>query len=73
MKKLKTQGEAEKQAVVRRSALIEWLCSEYPIEEATEQIDEAEISDDNGIITVKYSNGVKNVVRITEKGVMQIF
>jgi len=57
---------------VRRSALIEWLCSEYPIEEAKRQISEAKIWEKAGVITIQYSNGVKDIVQITEKGVEQI-
>ena len=57
---------------VRRSALIEWLCSEYPIEEAKRQISETKIWEKAGVITIQYSNGVKDIVQITEKGVEQI-
>lgn len=57
---------------VRRSALIEWLCNEYPIEEAKRQIAEAKIWEKAGVITIQYSNGVKDIVQITENGVEQI-
>ena len=68
--------EPQKQAlnipVVRRSALIEWLCSEYTLEEAKRQISEAKIWEKAGVITIQYSNGVKDVVEITDNGVEQI-
>ena len=57
---------------VRRSALIEWLCSEYTLEEAKRQISEAKIWEKAGVITIQYSNGVKDVVEITDNGVEQI-
>ena len=57
---------------VRRSALIELLCSEYTLEEAKRQISEAKIWEKAGVITIQYSNGVKDVVEITDNGVEQI-
>ena len=57
---------------VRRSALIEWLCNEYPIEEAKRQISEAKIWEKANVITIQYSNGIKDIVQITESGVEQI-
>ncbi len=66
------QEQALRKTDVRRSALIEWLCSEYPIEEAKRQISEAKIWEKAGVITIQYSNGVKDIVQITEKGVEQI-
>jgi hypothetical protein len=54
---------------IRRSALIEWLCDEYPIKEATRQISEAKIWEKAGVITIQYLNGVKDIVEITDNGV----
>lgn len=69
---INNRSKALRKTDVRRSALIEWLCDEYPIEEAIRQISEANIWEKAGIITIKYSNGVKDIVQITENGVEQI-
>lgn len=42
-----------------KKALIEWLCSDYSIEDATNQIDKATVK-----ITIKYDNGVKDIIEI---------
>lgn len=58
---------------VRRSALVQWLSDEYPIEEAEEQIDNAKITENDGEITIEYDNGVKDIVEFIGDKVVKLF
>ena len=52
--------------------LIEWLCEEYSLDEASQQINEARIQTDGNFYIIKYSNGVTDVVEITNNKVKHI-
>ena len=57
----------------RFCVLVEWLLCEYPLGEAAKQICEAEVTEmEDGLIQIKYSNGVKDYVTITDGVVVQI-
>jgi hypothetical protein len=53
--------------------IIDWLCNEYELEEAEEQVNEAFIiKDDNNIITIRYNNGVEDKVMIVGENVIHL-
>lgn len=53
--------------------LVQWLSQEYLIENAKRQLEEAEILEMGGEITITYSNGVKDIVKINKGSVVQIY
>jgi len=52
--------------------LIKWLCEEYSLDEASQQINEARIQNDGNLYTIKYSNGVTDIVEIIDNKVKHI-
>jgi len=53
--------------------IITWLCNEYELEEAEEQVNEAFIiKEDDNIITIRYKNGVEDKVMIVGENVIHL-
>lgn len=53
--------------------IIDWLCNEYSLEEAEEQVNEAFIiKEDNNTITIRYNNGVEDRVMIVGENVIHL-
>lgn len=50
-----------------RELLVEWLLTDYTLEEAQDQIDKATIRIEGDIITVFYDTGKKDILRIKFK------
>jgi hypothetical protein len=47
--------------------IIDWLCNEYSLEEAEEQVNGAFIiEEDDNTITIRYDNGVKDKIKIVD-------
>jgi hypothetical protein len=53
--------------------IIDWLCNEYSLEEAEEQVNEAFIiKEDDNTITIRYDNGVEDKVMIVGENVIHL-
>jgi hypothetical protein len=53
--------------------IIDWLCNEYELEEAEEQVNGAFIiEEDDNTITIRYDNGVKDKVMIVGENVIHL-
>jgi hypothetical protein len=55
-----------------RSTLIKWLCKSYSLEEATNSIDNANISIKGDEITILYDNGIVDIVKIIGNNVIHL-
>lgn len=55
---------------LEKNLLIEWLCEEgYSLRSTQRQLKEATFTKENNIITIKYANGIIDVVKL---GIIQL-